>query len=179
MKFSAHKNRFILPFYLKDPVDGFFGHFWPNIGFDGPFHSMSITKMNGNMVPLWCHVIEVLKCFQSPIKVFWTKNNHLLHKIFGPIFALNVHLGWLVSANCLRHAGCPYDRASMYLFCSFEYDKGKIDSIAASLFVWNWWSWQIGTDDKIQTTILILRRRALSKEKLTRACHVCAINRLT
>ena len=37
-----------------------------------------------------------------------------------------------------------------------------IDSIAASLFVWNWLSWQIVIDDKIQITILILRRGALS-----------------
>ena len=38
----------------------------------------------------------------------------------------------------------------------------RIDSIAASLFVWNWLSWQIVLDDKIQITILILRRVALS-----------------
>ena len=38
-----------------------------------------------------------------------------------------------------------------------------LDSIAASLFVWNWLSWQIVSDDKIQITILILRRGALSK----------------
>ena len=39
----------------------------------------------------------------------------------------------------------------------------KLDSIAASLFVLNWLSWQIVSDDKIQITILILRRGALSK----------------
>ena len=40
-----------------------------------------------------------------------------------------------------------------------------LDSIAASLFVLNWLSWQIVSvsDDKIQITILILRRGALSK----------------
>ena len=39
-----------------------------------------------------------------------------------------------------------------------------LDSIAASLFVLNWLSWQIVSvsDDKIQITILILRRGALS-----------------
>ena len=36
-----------------------------------------------------------------------------------------------------------------------------LDSIAASLFVMNWLSWQIVSDDKIQITILILRRGAL------------------
>ena len=40
--------------------------------------------------------------------------------------------------------------------------KSKVDSIAASLFVLNWLSWQIVSDDKIQITILILRRGALS-----------------
>ena len=39
----------------------------------------------------------------------------------------------------------------------------KLDSIATSLFVMNWLSWQIVSDDKIQITILILRRGALSK----------------
>ena len=38
----------------------------------------------------------------------------------------------------------------------------NLDSIAASLFVLNWLSWQIVSDDKIQITILILRRGALS-----------------
>ena len=43
----------------------------------------------------------------------------------------------------------------------------RLDSIAASLFVLNWLSWQIVyssivSDDKIQITILILRRGALS-----------------
>ena len=38
-----------------------------------------------------------------------------------------------------------------------------VDSIAASLFVLNWLSWQIVSDDKIQITILILRRGALSR----------------
>ena len=38
----------------------------------------------------------------------------------------------------------------------------KLDSIAASLFVLNWLSWQIVSDDKIQITILMLRRGALS-----------------
>ena len=37
-----------------------------------------------------------------------------------------------------------------------------LDSIAASLFVCNRLSWQIVSDDKIQITILILRRVALS-----------------
>ena len=37
-----------------------------------------------------------------------------------------------------------------------------LDSIAASLFVLNWLSWQIVSDDKIQITILILRRGVLS-----------------
>ena len=37
-----------------------------------------------------------------------------------------------------------------------------LDSIAASLFVLNWLSWQIVSDDKIQITILILRRGSLS-----------------
>ena len=41
-----------------------------------------------------------------------------------------------------------------------------LDSIAASLFVWNWLSLQIVSvsDDKIQITILILRRGALSRQ---------------
>ena len=39
----------------------------------------------------------------------------------------------------------------------------RLDSIAASLFVLNWLSWQIVSDDKIQITILILRRGALSR----------------
>ena len=42
-----------------------------------------------------------------------------------------------------------------------------IDSIAASLFVLNWLSWQIvsvASDDKVQITILILRRGVLSKK---------------
>ena len=38
----------------------------------------------------------------------------------------------------------------------------RLDSIAASLFVLNWLSWQTVSDDKIQVTILILRRGALS-----------------
>ena len=38
----------------------------------------------------------------------------------------------------------------------------SLDSIAASLFVLNWLSWQIVSDDKIQITILILRQGALS-----------------
>ena len=37
-----------------------------------------------------------------------------------------------------------------------------VDSIAASLFVLNWLSWRIVSDDKIQITILILRRGTLS-----------------
>ena len=37
-----------------------------------------------------------------------------------------------------------------------------VDSIAASLFVLNWLSWQKVSDDKIQITILILRQGALS-----------------
>ena len=45
-----------------------------------------------------------------------------------------------------------------------------IDSIAASLFVWNWLSWQIVSDDKIQITTLILRRGALSMTG--RYCHL-------
>ena len=40
----------------------------------------------------------------------------------------------------------------------------RLDSIAASLFVWNWLSWQMISDDKIQITILILRRGALSSK---------------
>ena len=40
----------------------------------------------------------------------------------------------------------------------------KLDSIAASLFVLNWSSRQIVSDDKIQLTILILIRGALSRK---------------
>ena len=43
-----------------------------------------------------------------------------------------------------------------------------VDSIAASLFVLNWLSWQIVSDDMIQITILILRRGALSPHVHTR-----------
>ena len=43
------------------------------------------------------------------------------------------------------------------------FQRALVDSIAASLFVLNWLSWQIVSDDKIQITILILRRGALSK----------------
>ena len=39
-----------------------------------------------------------------------------------------------------------------------------LDSVAASPFVWNWLSWQIVSDDKIQITILMLRRGSLSKQ---------------
>ena len=49
-------------------------------------------------------------------------------------------------------------------FNSWEHFGGRsLDSIAASLFVLNWLGWQIVSDDKIQITILILRRGALSK----------------
>ena len=43
----------------------------------------------------------------------------------------------------------------------------QVDSIAASLFVLNWLSRQIVSDDKIQITILILRRGALSIVKIS------------
>jgi len=46
-----------------------------------------------------------------------------------------------------------------------------IDSIAASLFVLNWLSWQIVSDDKIQITILILRWGALSSSAEFSNCH--------
>ena len=43
----------------------------------------------------------------------------------------------------------------------------QVDSIAASLFVLNWLSRHIVSDDKIQITILILRRGALSIVKIS------------
>ena len=33
---------------------------------------------------------------------------------FGQIFSLKAHFGLLTLTNCLRRAGCPYDRASTY-----------------------------------------------------------------
>jgi len=48
-------------------------------------------------------------------------------------------------------------------FCVWCNLLAGLDSIAASIFVLNWLSWQIVSDDKIQITILILRRGALSK----------------
>ena len=49
-----------------------------------------------------------------------------------------------------------------------------VDSIAASLFLWNWLSWQIVLDNKIQKSILILRRGALSRNQLP-ANHIAAV----
>ena len=50
-------------------------------------------------------------------------------------------------------------------YTSIIYCIRILDSIAASLFVLNWLSWQLSvSDDKIQITILILRRSALSNE---------------
>ena len=50
-----------------------------------------------------------------------------------------------------------------------------IDSIAASLFVLNWLSWQIVSDDKIQIPILILRRGALSSGQYQRKVALTSI----
>ena len=45
-----------------------------------------------------------------------------------------------------------------------------VDSIAASLFVWDWLSWQIVSDDKTQITVLILRRGAFSTPQRLPKC---------
>ena len=50
----------------------------------------------------------------------------------------------------------------------------QLDSIAASLFVLIWLSWQIVSDDKIQITILILRRGALSRPNTLLGTHIWA-----
>ena len=61
-------------------------------------------------------------------------------------------------------AACWWDWLSWELLMIYKhlFIESNIDSIPASLFVLNWLSWQIVSDDKIQITILILRRGALS-----------------
>ena len=76
---------------------------------------------------------------------------------------------------CLRPFRCAVNKFNNLFFWeniwssffpSWPFTIGKVEyncaCIAASLFVWNWLSWQIVLDDKIQITILILKRGALS-----------------
>ena len=52
--------------------------------------------------------------------------------------------------------------------------QSSIDSNAVSLFVWNWLSWQIVSDDKIQMSILKLRRGALSNHPEAKVTLIAA-----
>ena len=56
--------------------------------------------------------------------------------------------------------------------CAMSEDGTGGDSIAASIFVWHWLSWQIVLDSKIQITLLILRRGVLSRHWERKKIHM-------
>ena len=74
--------------------------------------------------------------------------------------------------QCLLSTHSPNIKCTLYIARESKFNSNRritLDSIAASLFVLNWLSWQIVSDGKIQITILELRRGALSRS-LTHGC---------
>ena len=92
-------------------------------------------------------------------------NQRLSCHILNPVTNRMESLFKATEANTLPkllHNLCPlYNFARPLLLCLASPTQHPL-CVAALLFVWNWLSWQIVSDDKIQIRKLILRRGALS-----------------
>ena len=109
------------------------------------------TSSNGALRPQAAHSFNFKQC-----------NKRFSGQILNPVTNRMESLTKATKANTLSNL-CPLcNFARPLLLCLAPLLTQHPLCVAALLFVWNWLSWQIVSDDKIQIRPLMLRRGALS-----------------